>query len=368
MTEFRGSQADELRIMQLEKDREKALREFEAKKSAIERENSQSVLVAIKDKFAHKSSKAEEDFHKETTGLVTAEQYRRKRLLADQYQEDAERARRAQQEEEERRRAKRSRTETSKLSFSVDEENTDEVEPGEETTSEAVTTTTSSTSTSTPAPAPTPAPTSTSTSSASSTTTTSPTPAAPIIKIKKNPHIDTSFLPDRERELRATELREKLAKEWLAEQEKIKKEVIEITFSFWDGSGHRRTSKVPKGTTIEQFLETVKHDFKEIRNISVDNLMFVKEDLIIPHHYSFYDLIESRARGKSGPLFHFDVHDDVRLVSDAAHEKDESHAAKVLERRWYDHNKHIFPASRWEVFDPNIQRDKYTIRDTLSSH
>lgn len=29
-------------------------------------------------------------------------------------------------------------------------------------------------------------------------------------------------------------------------------------------------------------------------------------------HYSFYDLIVTRARGKSGPLFHFDVHDDVR--------------------------------------------------------
>lgn len=29
-------------------------------------------------------------------------------------------------------------------------------------------------------------------------------------------------------------------------------------------------------------------------------------------HYSFYDLIVTKARGKSGPLFHFDVHDDVR--------------------------------------------------------
>jgi len=39
----------------------------------------------------------------------------------------------------------------------------------------------------------------------------------------------------------------------------------------------------------------------------------------------------------------------------------QSHAAKVVERRWYERNKHIFPASRWEIFDPAIKRDRYTI-------
>jgi len=31
----------------------------------------------------------------------------------------------------------------------------------------------------------------------------------------------------------------------------------------------------------------------------------------------------TKARGKSGPLFSFDVHDDVRLMNDALIEKDE---------------------------------------------
>ena len=57
----------------------------------------------------------------------------------------------------------------------------------------------------------------------------------------------------------------------------------------------------------------------------------------------------NKARGKSGPLFNFDVHDDVRLLADATVEKDESHAGKVVERSYYQRNKHIFPASRWEV-------------------
>ena len=39
--------------------------------------------------------------------------------------------------------------------------------------------------------------------------------------------------------------------------------------------------------------------------------------------------MSAQARGKSGPLFHFDVHEDVRLENDARVEKDESHAGKV---------------------------------------
>ena len=39
----------------------------------------------------------------------------------------------------------------------------------------------------------------------------------------------------------------------------------------------------------------------------------------------------------------------MRLLADATVEKDESHAGKVVERSWYQRNKHIFPASRWEV-------------------
>ena len=42
--------------------------------------------------------------------------------------------------------------------------------------------------------------------------------------------------------------------------------------------------------------------------------MYVKEDIILPSTITFYDLIATRARGKSGPLFSFDVHDDVRYV------------------------------------------------------
>ncbi|RKP27576.1 XAP5 protein, partial [Syncephalis pseudoplumigaleata] len=124
-------------------------------------------------------------------------------------------------------------------------------------------------------------------------------------------------------------------------------ESIKITYSYWDGSGHRKEVTCKKGDSISAFLVRCREQIYDLRGVSVDNLMYIKEDLIIPHHYTFYDFIINKARGKSGPLFSFDVHDDVRLVSDATVETEESHAGKVVERSWYEKNKHIFPASRW---------------------
>ncbi|KAJ7097731.1 XAP5, circadian clock regulator-domain-containing protein [Mycena belliarum] len=180
-------------------------------------------------------------------------------------------------------------------------------------------------------------------------------------KFRKNPNVDTSFLPDREREEEERKERERLRLEWLQKQEDIKNEEIEVTYSFWDGSGHRKSVTCKKGDAISAFLEKCRHQLPELRGVSTDNLMYIKEDLIIPHHYTFYDFIINKARGKSGPLFNFDVHDDVRLLADATKEKDESHAGKVVERSYYQRNKHIFPASRWEVFDPEKNYGKYTI-------
>ncbi|KAL6978680.1 hypothetical protein U1Q18_020345 [Sarracenia purpurea var. burkii] len=64
--------------------------------------------------------------------------------------------------------------------------------------------------------------------------------------------------------------------------------------------------QVRKGDTIGEFLRAVQQqlapEFREIRTSSVENLLYVKEDLIIPHQHSFYDLIVNKARGKSDPL------------------------------------------------------------------
>jgi len=60
-------------------------------------------------------------------------------------------------------------------------------------------------------------------------------------KFGKNPAVDTSFLPDLEREEDERREREELRKEWLRKQEEMKTEEMEITYSYWDGSGHRKS-------------------------------------------------------------------------------------------------------------------------------
>jgi protein FAM50 len=69
-------------------------------------------------------------------------------------------------------------------------------------------------------------------------------PASKRSKFRKNPNVDTSFLPDREREEAERKEREHLRQEWLKKQEEMKQEDIEITYSYWDGSGHRKSVTV----------------------------------------------------------------------------------------------------------------------------
>ena len=70
-------------------------------------------------------------------------------------------------------------------------------------------------------------------------------------------------------------------------------------------------SPVPPSPQVRDQLGAT---FKELRGVSVDNLMYIKEDIILPQHYTFYELIKTKARGKSGPLFEFGVHEDIRMV------------------------------------------------------
>ena len=48
-----------------------------------------------------------------------------------------------------------------------------------------------------------------------------------------------------------------------------KNEALEVTYSFWDGAGHRRSAQVKKGDTILAFLQAalkqLAPDFRELR-------------------------------------------------------------------------------------------------------
>ena len=90
--------------------------------------------------------------------------------------------------------------------------------------------------------------------------------------------------------------------QWKEEDARARNEPVKITYSFWDGAGHRREIEARKGDTVGAFLGKARAqlapDFREMRVASVENMLYVKEDLILPHHLSFYDLIINKARGK----------------------------------------------------------------------
>ncbi|KAF0974536.1 hypothetical protein FDP41_006568 [Naegleria fowleri] len=293
MAEYKGNKIDLTKAFLLEKQREEQLEKFEKTASELKEKNR---LGSIASKFAADEKKNVRDnaLVEHTIGLVTLEDFTRKRL-------ELEKEKERQQKKKEKKKQKKL---VHVLSFQDElQEEEEGVEPE-------------------------------------------------MKKIKKNPQVDTSFLPDKQREQEEQDQIEKLRKEWLAEQEKIKNEDIEITYSYWDGRGHRKSIVVKKGTTVESFLYKVQQEWQELKRISVSDLMYIKEDLIIPHHYSFYDLIVNNTKGKTGVMFRFDVHDDVRAVSDATVEKQEAHASKIVDRRFFEKHKNELPYSKWEVYNP----------------
>lgn len=309
------------RAAELDRKRQRDQEAFEERKRQLTAASSPS--LSMESKFAGGTDQEEQKFRTKTYGLVTAEEFKRlaeaaaageETVETETEEERVEREKAAKKAAKKARKAKKKMMAT--LSFAGEEE---------EVVEESKTS-------------------------------------------KKDPTVDTSFLPDRQREEQARTERERLEREWIEQQEQIKQEKLEITYSYWDGSGHRKTVVCRKGDTIGDFLEICRKglckEFRELSSVAADALMYVKEDLIIPSDMTFYDLIATKARGKSGPLFSFDVHEDVRLGPiDARVETDESHPGKVVERRWYDRNKHIFPASRWEVYDPTKDYGGYTIAD-----
>ncbi|KAF9194967.1 hypothetical protein BGZ50_005433 [Haplosporangium sp. Z 11] len=336
-----GTSQEGARHQKLEKQREKMMSEFEQQRAQIAKDN--EVRVS-KDKFVAQHDNVEEALKKSTIGLVNLQEFRKVR----QELEELKKREAAKTNQIQNKVVKKKTKKTiSKLSFADDEEEEETQEDqdvkstkkrgGSQDNEDQNGKDNNSNGKSSP-------------------------PASKKSKFGKDPNIDTSFLPDREREEEERRVREELRQEWLRKQEEIKKETIQITYSYWDGSGHRKEVECKKGDTIAQFLEKCRQQFQQLRGVSIDNMMYVKEDLIIPHHYTFYDFIINKARGKSGPLFSFDVHEDIRLTNDANVEKDESHAGKVVERSYYERNKHIFPLSRFEIYDPEKDYGKYSIK------
>lgn len=95
-------------------------------------------------------------------------------------------------------------------------------------------------------------------------------------KLSKNPQVDTSFLPDRDRDISETSQRELLRVEFLEKQEQIKSEEIIVQFAYFDGTSHASSLSCKKGDTLTQFLDKSRQKFLQLKSNHVDNLLIIK--------------------------------------------------------------------------------------------
>lgn len=222
MAHYKGAASEAGRAMQLMKKREIAQQEIELRKKKIEDDLK---IHNIENKFATHYNAVEQQLKTSTIGLVTLNEMKAKQenIVKERERKLAQKEREKEQEKERALAAKQAEKNKQKrqiqaLSFNLDDEEQDEISDDEVTEI--------------------------------SVKSTNIQYEHVTKKIKKNPDVDTSFLPDREREEEENRLREELRQEWARKQNALKEEEIEITFSYWDGSGHRRSVIMKKGKYI----------------------------------------------------------------------------------------------------------------------
>ncbi|KAF1814115.1 XAP5-domain-containing protein [Eremomyces bilateralis CBS 781.70] len=193
--------------------------------------------------------------------------------------------------------------------------------------------------------------------------------------------------------LREAQTREQLRKEFLVMQEAVKATEVAIPFVFYDGTSvPGGVCTVKKGEHIWLFLDKARKVGAELgvggdkgrrewARVGVDDLMLVRNEMIVPHHYEFYYFIVNKTAGFHGPIFEYSAQPTAATptTTDSPTEDltnydpmvrpekkakpstnleglegkdDDPTITKVVDRRWYERNKHIYPANIWEEFDP----------------
>ncbi|ODA79667.1 hypothetical protein RJ55_05261 [Drechmeria coniospora] len=199
--------------------------------------------------------------------------------------------------------------------------------------------------------------------------------------------------------------REALRREFAQVQETVKAAEVAIPFVFYDGANTPGgVVRMKKGDFVWVFLDKSRKVGAELgvgdqanakrswARVGVDDLMLVRDTIVIPHHYDFYFFIMNKSVGPGGRRL-FDYSDEPpanaapcatgmetdRLITPASKAAaaallpavsslegagDDPSVTKVVDRRWYERNKHIYPASTWQEFDPEKDYSSEIRKDT----
>ncbi|KRT85110.1 hypothetical protein AMK59_728, partial [Oryctes borbonicus] len=186
MAHYKGAASEAGRAMQLMKKREQQIQDIEIRKKRIEEDLK---LNNIENKFATHYDAVEQQLKSSTIGLVTLNEMkakqenivkeREKKLAQKQAEKERERQRQMEAKQAEKNKQKR---QIQALSFNLEDDNEEKEQNEDEDMWQLQLES-----------------------------------FVPKKKIKKDPTVDTSFLPDREREEEENRLREELRQEW-AEQ------------------------------------------------------------------------------------------------------------------------------------------------------
>lgn len=211
MAQYKGPASESQRVMQLQKKRERDQEEIEIKKRKLADELK---VANMESKFSTHFDAVENDLKTSTVGLLTVEEMRTRQENAVKEREmqlarkNREELRLLKKEEKEKEKVKKKQSQQIKaLSFNVCDEDDDNEEEEDEDEAEE-------------------------------TTESQAGPSGEFLKKKrfgKNPDVDTSFLPDVDRDEEENRLREELRLQWEERQAKLRAEEVEITYSYWDG-------------------------------------------------------------------------------------------------------------------------------------